>query len=1232
MMAYGRQRRRDTPSRPFPEDRSLPVATPDHAVTVPGGPITIRILDNDQGEALALVSLGSPAHGSVTVNADQTLTYTPEPGFSGEDSFAYAVRDAAGETAEAIVSLLVDAGPIAVDDEATTDAATPVTVAVLANDADPEDGPLSLVAVAAPGHGSVTVLPEQGLRYQPQQGFTGVDSFTYSTADIRGATATAMVRVTVAESNGLPAAAPDAVTTLLGTPVTIQLAANDNDPDGDPLSLAGVTLPAHGTVSVNPDRSIVYTPAAGYVGEDGFNYTISDGRGGTATGAVSIMVERPNSDPATADDAATVAADTPATLHLLANDSDPDGDPLTLVSVTMPQHGMLAANADQSVTYTPSPGFSGEDGFAYVISDGHGGTAVGAARVTVEPPPELPAFDNGYAWRRRLVLPPRPPAATTLTDFVLYVDVTADWLRTRPLGGRIESAQGLDLCFELEDGTPLAYEIDLYDGAADNGAKGRLAAWVRLPSWAVAQQLRLFLYYGRPGLAASAADPAAVWAGYLAVWDVRSGADRSGQGRDLVMSGVVPQPLRGGAGAFDGAGAHGRRTSAAGIGWLDGLTAMTVQAAVRSDVTGERRGILAQGPAGAGDSECSLALAYVEASWAGAARAVQFQWRNASGSSYIISSSNRQKTEEQLIHATWTSGQAPRLFLDGVEESSPARAEANVGTPVPALSGDLYLGVAPGPLDPMTTGWRGRIDEVRIRPTALSPEHIAAEHANQRDPMAFYGLGGEEDVTSQPAAVALPLTATTTAGSRIDIDAAAAAFAPPGSAALTLTTVSSAPANGLATIVNGKLRYTPNAGHVGGDSLAYVLTDTLGRTTTARLSITVTQAVPLWAGAKSQLPWHSGGYSDLGGLEGLRLNASSGLTRELDMVEWFAQHGSFNSWGASGTALAATGAFHTWLTGSRACPAMNLAIRVFSASSEAAAAVASRIPASWPAKGALAASAWVSPRLPVGYQPSGLTAAQQRAQAMDVWQHAADGHFDHLWGPGLRAMRQNYIVQHGLEGRRVVLRPFWESNGAFVYGVNHPLFAHSLACAQTPGDAAIVRAAMRRFAEVAREAWPGCYLHFCPLRGGQTGSLPITDFIDPAVWDVIGPDYYDLGLQKGPPYANGSFEDRWAQQANETGPGGGPKGIARWASYVRGTGKRLGIGEWGLWKLGDANHGGGDNPTFIRKMFETFQANADIMAYEVYFNSQSAGHRLAATGSDYPEASAAYRQMWATLT
>ena len=85
-------------------------------------------------------------------------------------------------------------------------------------------------------------------------------------------------------------ARPNQATTAPGTPVTIAVLANDDDPDGHPLAVTAVTQPAHGGATVTADNTVTYVPAAGYVGDDGFGYTVTDGHGGTAQGTVGLEV------------------------------------------------------------------------------------------------------------------------------------------------------------------------------------------------------------------------------------------------------------------------------------------------------------------------------------------------------------------------------------------------------------------------------------------------------------------------------------------------------------------------------------------------------------------------------------------------------------------------------------------------------------------------------------------------------------------------------------------------------------------------------------------------------------------------------------------------------------------------------------------------------------------------------------------------------------------------------
>jgi VCBS repeat-containing protein len=147
--------------------------------------------------------------------------------------------------------------------------------------------------------------------------------------------------------------------------------ANDSDPDGDALTAAKASDPAHGAVTVNTDGTFTYTPAAGYTGPDAFTYTASDGTL-QDTGTVSITVSAvSNHAPVATDDAYSVAQDTVLNgSSVLANDSDPDGDALTAAKASDPAHGAVTVNTDGTFTYTPAAGYSGPDAFTYTVSDG----------------------------------------------------------------------------------------------------------------------------------------------------------------------------------------------------------------------------------------------------------------------------------------------------------------------------------------------------------------------------------------------------------------------------------------------------------------------------------------------------------------------------------------------------------------------------------------------------------------------------------------------------------------------------------------------------------------------------------------------------------------------------------------------------------------------------------------------------------------------------------------------
>ena len=379
-----------------PAPNHPPQAVPDNATTSFGQPVTIAVLSNDtdpDGNTLSILSVTQPNNGG-SVSIDGTrLVFTPSPGFSGIARFTYTIDDGRGGASTATVTVIVaarpDRAPVAVDDAATTAFATPVTIAVLANDADPDGDTLSISAVTPPANGTAAISGN-AIVYTPAAGFAGIDRFTYSISDGRGGVSSAAVTVTVTpQPNRPPVAVDDAATTAFGQPVTVNVLANDSDPDNDPLTISGVTTPANGSVVAN-GATITYTPALRFTGTDRFTYTIDDGRGGSATANVVITVAaQPNQPPVAVNDAATTASGQPVTINALANDSDPDGDPLTIASIGTPTLG-TATISNNMIVYTPAAGIAGTDTFTYTISDGRGGTASATETVTIAPPVNQP--------------------------------------------------------------------------------------------------------------------------------------------------------------------------------------------------------------------------------------------------------------------------------------------------------------------------------------------------------------------------------------------------------------------------------------------------------------------------------------------------------------------------------------------------------------------------------------------------------------------------------------------------------------------------------------------------------------------------------------------------------------------------------------------------------------------------------------------------------------------------
>ena len=378
---------------------SDPVAVDDTVDTDIDTSVTLDPTDNDSdpdGDPITLTDIGTPTNGTATLNPDGTVTYTPDTGFVGEDTIPYTIEDGEGGTDTGEIIVTVDdpsnTPPVAVNDTASTPLDTPITVTPLANDSDPDGDPLTVGSIGTPSSGTAVLNPDGTVTYTPEPGFEGTVTIPYTAIDPDDATGTAEIIVTVGDpDNTPPVAVDDEAETDLDTAITIDPTLNDTDADGDPITLTGIGTPTNGTATLNPDGTVTYTPDTGFVGEDTIPYTIEDGEGGTDTGEIIVTVDDPsNTPPVAVNDTASTPLDTPITVTPLANDSDPDGDPLTVGSIGTPSSGTAVLNPDGTVTYTPEPGFEGTVTIPYTAIDPDDATGTAEIIVTVGDPDNTP--------------------------------------------------------------------------------------------------------------------------------------------------------------------------------------------------------------------------------------------------------------------------------------------------------------------------------------------------------------------------------------------------------------------------------------------------------------------------------------------------------------------------------------------------------------------------------------------------------------------------------------------------------------------------------------------------------------------------------------------------------------------------------------------------------------------------------------------------------------------------
>jgi hypothetical protein len=454
-------------------ENDAPIAADDSAATDEDTALSVQVLANDtdaENDALNVVRVAITAatHGVATIAADKkSVRYVPAANFFGTASFTYTISDGALESTASVTVTVrpVNDAPVAQNQSLASTTSAPISITLGATDIDSPSSDISFSVLSQPTNGTLSGA-DSNLRYTARRGFSGTDSFTFRASDESLSSNTATITIRVSDTNAAPIARDDSASTQVGTPITLQVLANDTDADGDTLLISAVDATGtRGTLGVSADkRSVVFTPASGFVGATSFGYSATDGvasgsacvtitvtavpvtptptpgmtptPGPTATPTPEVtptpgttptpeVTPTPGPTPG-ADNRAPIAVPdsytTRGPLQVLAaqgvlkNDSDADGNALSARLNSIPANGTLNFKSDGSFVYTPSVAYSGRDSFTYAASDGRDGSQVVTVMIQVAAPRDVTPPQVTLAGAPLQVLRRLIPARGTVVD------------------------------------------------------------------------------------------------------------------------------------------------------------------------------------------------------------------------------------------------------------------------------------------------------------------------------------------------------------------------------------------------------------------------------------------------------------------------------------------------------------------------------------------------------------------------------------------------------------------------------------------------------------------------------------------------------------------------------------------------------------------------------------------------------------------------------------------------
>ncbi len=366
--------------------------TPDTPLIEPGPRIEVLaaatevVVEPDVADLESVEITSEPLFGTAMIRPDGSVTYAPNPGYEGSDTFTIMTCTTSGACIEQDVVVTVTAPPLAAGEEpldpgpTTTIPPPPPTTAATTTTTSAPTGGATTTTTAA----TTSTTAAAATTTTTTAGATTTTTMAPATTTSTTSTTTTTTTTSTTMPPG-PAVVADAFVTNEDTAVTASVTANDPGPGLDLVSLRIVTGPTSGTAALAGGGSVTYTPTPNFFGADSFVYEICDTSGLCATAMVAVTVVAVNDAPVAVDDTASTNEDEAVVVNVWINDSDveSDIDPASVSVDTPPTSGSAVPDGLGGVIYTPALNTNGIDTFTYQICDLAGACSTATVTVTV---------------------------------------------------------------------------------------------------------------------------------------------------------------------------------------------------------------------------------------------------------------------------------------------------------------------------------------------------------------------------------------------------------------------------------------------------------------------------------------------------------------------------------------------------------------------------------------------------------------------------------------------------------------------------------------------------------------------------------------------------------------------------------------------------------------------------------------------------------------------------------